>query len=278
MGGFLVLRPANRKDLSTRPPQYLLDELHRLSKLEAKSHQELVDYIEALPMPVPDVISDLLRKEAPSEQTALVSRSRAAMTTYKDAPPVLPCDEPMPRAPVILADGDSPRKRMRGKTTFSQGEAPIATENPPTQSELVASAAEMRASEAATRGIGDLSVASQMLSDSTAREKSGGEQFGERARKKLRRDLENSRALTASLLPNSATAAMSLAPRKRVDANRLHNSWRLHDHDHRAAAASRYSCEHATDDDCAGATLHSSHRRRNRCCGLGRRDLRLSVG
>ena len=43
--GFSVLRPATRKELETRPPQYLLDELRRLEKLEEKSLPELLKYI-----------------------------------------------------------------------------------------------------------------------------------------------------------------------------------------------------------------------------------------
>ena len=41
--GFLVLRPALRKDLSMRPPKYLKDELDRLLQLEEASLQELLD-------------------------------------------------------------------------------------------------------------------------------------------------------------------------------------------------------------------------------------------
>ena len=41
LDGFLVLRPATRSELSARPPQYLLDEIERLEKLELASHEEL---------------------------------------------------------------------------------------------------------------------------------------------------------------------------------------------------------------------------------------------
>ena len=44
--GFLVLRPASRKELSARPPQYLLDEIMRLEELEQLSLTELHSYIE----------------------------------------------------------------------------------------------------------------------------------------------------------------------------------------------------------------------------------------
>ena len=33
INGFLVLRPATRKELESRPPQYLLDELQRLHRI-----------------------------------------------------------------------------------------------------------------------------------------------------------------------------------------------------------------------------------------------------
>ena len=42
--GFLVLRPATRKELETRPPQYLLDELKRLEQLEDASLPTLLKY------------------------------------------------------------------------------------------------------------------------------------------------------------------------------------------------------------------------------------------
>jgi hypothetical protein len=49
LNGFLVLRAATRKELESRPPQYLLDEIQRLLDLEAQSLPELLDYIANLP-------------------------------------------------------------------------------------------------------------------------------------------------------------------------------------------------------------------------------------
>ena len=41
LSGLLILRPATRQELCNRPPQYLLDELDRLSRLEKNSFREL---------------------------------------------------------------------------------------------------------------------------------------------------------------------------------------------------------------------------------------------
>ena len=54
--GFLVLRPATRQELSAKPPQYLLDELARLEALEHNTLDELVTYLDSLPIDVPDNI------------------------------------------------------------------------------------------------------------------------------------------------------------------------------------------------------------------------------
>ena len=81
-GGFLVLRPATRKELSSRPPKYLVDELGRLAKLETSSHQELVEYIASLPMEVPEMIHALLQPDAPHEQTQHVASARASNTAF----------------------------------------------------------------------------------------------------------------------------------------------------------------------------------------------------
>ena len=42
LDGLLILRPATKKELSSRPPKYMLDELDRLEKLEDMSTQELI--------------------------------------------------------------------------------------------------------------------------------------------------------------------------------------------------------------------------------------------
>ena len=76
--GFLVLRPATRKELSTKPPKYLLDELARLEELETKSLQELVDLIESLPISVPDAIRQVLEKDAAQREADAVEVVRKA--------------------------------------------------------------------------------------------------------------------------------------------------------------------------------------------------------
>ena len=43
--GFLVLRPATRKELSAKPPQYIVNEISRLLDLEKSSLSELRNYI-----------------------------------------------------------------------------------------------------------------------------------------------------------------------------------------------------------------------------------------
>ena len=75
--GFLVLRPATRNELSARPPQYLLDELDRLLQLETSSFQELVDYINDLPLNIPDDISHIMLDNAGQRQEAAVAKHRA---------------------------------------------------------------------------------------------------------------------------------------------------------------------------------------------------------
>ena len=59
LDGLLILRPATRKELDSRPPQYLIDEIDRLLKVETQSHEELVNYILVLPTDVPDEILQL---------------------------------------------------------------------------------------------------------------------------------------------------------------------------------------------------------------------------
>ena len=78
MDGFLVLRPATREELSARPPQYLLNELDRLAKLERDSLKELVDYINNLPMEVPAHIGPILASDAAEKEAAAVAAFRAS--------------------------------------------------------------------------------------------------------------------------------------------------------------------------------------------------------
>ena len=68
LGGFLVLRPATRKELSSKPPQYLIDELDRLLRLEDKSYQELIAYIDSLEIEIPSAIQEILDPQAARRQ------------------------------------------------------------------------------------------------------------------------------------------------------------------------------------------------------------------
>ena len=52
--GLLILRPALRHQLSRKPPQNLLDEMDRLQLLEHKTLDELVAYLNSLPISISD--------------------------------------------------------------------------------------------------------------------------------------------------------------------------------------------------------------------------------
>ena len=130
-GGFLVLRPATRKELSSRPLQYLLDELNRLCQLEAQSHQELVDYIGGLPLEVPAMVTDILRLEAPNMQMEHVACARAGNTAYRPSSEASPGSNGFRKRTGqeqtlgIKGTECSPRKRMREKTRILH-EAPLS--------------------------------------------------------------------------------------------------------------------------------------------------------
>ena len=67
--------------MSSRPPQYLLDELDRLLRLEADSHGELVSYIKAAGLDVPLEILELLEIDAAAAQLERVKEVRDGTTT-----------------------------------------------------------------------------------------------------------------------------------------------------------------------------------------------------
>ena len=121
-------------------------------------------------------------------------------------------DHSTQQAPATTADVKPIKKRMRTKTTPN---APLS-QLPSAHTDMAASAAEVRALATEARGIGDVNRARQMSLDSTATMNSGDEQFGERDRKKLRRDLEKSRALTTALRPDHTSAAVSLVPESKT--------------------------------------------------------------
>ena len=76
--GLLVLRPAKREELQTRPPKYLLDELARLEALEKSSLPELLNYITSLQIDIPEIVQNTLAADAVDNEQCLVSAKRAA--------------------------------------------------------------------------------------------------------------------------------------------------------------------------------------------------------
>ena len=73
------MRPTTRNELDARPPQYLIDEIDRLLKLEEQSHDELVRYMD-LTLDVPEEIFRILSKDAPAEEAQRVLQHRQAST------------------------------------------------------------------------------------------------------------------------------------------------------------------------------------------------------
>ena len=129
--GFLVLRPATRAELSARPPKYLMDELERLERLEGSSLQELVDYINTLPMETPEDILNLFHKDAAANECRLVGEHRACAmqkSTVANAVtlPVTPATPPacfaskkdVPLTPPPMTP-PSKRRRLTGKQSLA---------------------------------------------------------------------------------------------------------------------------------------------------------------
>ena len=96
--GLLFLRPATRSELSSQPPQNLLDELKRLQGLEEKTLDELVSYLENLDLNIPQSIREyVLAKDGEERERKLVCEKRTQV----------------PFVPV------KPQKRLHSKTTVS---------------------------------------------------------------------------------------------------------------------------------------------------------------
>ena len=113
--GFLVLRPATRKELSAKPPKYLLDELDRLISIENKSHRELVKYIESLSIDLPPSIKELLSEDAAREQVQQVKMARVHKKSSTVAKTVA-----TPPSATIEGNATPPppkKKRIFGKTS-----------------------------------------------------------------------------------------------------------------------------------------------------------------
>ena len=112
--GILILRPATRKELSSRPPQYLLDELHRLQSLERTSHKELERYITSLPTAIPANILQILRPEITTQQEQTVQAVRA----MRKPEVAMPSRTNEPR--LIHTEPGPTRKRLRTKKKNSR--------------------------------------------------------------------------------------------------------------------------------------------------------------
>jgi len=111
--GFLILRPATREELSTKPPQYLIDELQRLADLESTTLQDLMEYINNLDINVPSHIEDVLKTEAPiiqeMEVKSIRTRNNADHISLKNTNDVSSTIENV-----------ATRKRLRTKTKSSE--------------------------------------------------------------------------------------------------------------------------------------------------------------
>ena len=122
--GFLVLRPATRAELSARPPQYLVDELERLQRLENTSLHELVDYINSLPMETPANILELFDKDAAAAECRRVNEHRArVMQTSTVANPTTPPARSASRKNVPLTPPPMTPPSKRRRLTFKQSPA-----------------------------------------------------------------------------------------------------------------------------------------------------------
>ena len=96
--GLLVLRPATRSELSSQPPQNLLDELERLQGLEEQTLDELVRYLDNLDLNIPQSIREyVLAKDGAEQERKLVSEKRA-------------------QVPYVAV---KPKRRLNSKTTVS---------------------------------------------------------------------------------------------------------------------------------------------------------------
>jgi len=151
--GLLVLRPATREELSARPPQYLLDELERLASLEATSHEDLLAYIDALPMEVPPAILGLLARDAPAAEVRRVrahrdgtgpthrlhTKTQRAVARAKPSPSVraerhdIVPNQTQDTAKRVFANAFSSTEVIGGKASKTQG---LPTHHVPVASEL----------------------------------------------------------------------------------------------------------------------------------------------
>ena len=136
--GLLVLRPAQKEDLNRKPPQYLLDEIDRLLRLERKCTARLASYIQSLGVPVPQQILNLFVQGAEQRELEEVLAARADRAApSSSAPPGLgsASSKRVPSNVSIDAQAGIQRKRRRlyGKQPplpIHSGHLSLPSENP----------------------------------------------------------------------------------------------------------------------------------------------------
>ena len=84
--GLLILRPAERTDLSRKPPQKLIDEIKRLEKLEISSTKRLWQHLQSLPWAIPDCVRALFTEVRSSRQPRQCSAASTQQPASSRAP------------------------------------------------------------------------------------------------------------------------------------------------------------------------------------------------
>ena len=80
--GLLILRPATRRELSAKPPQHLLDEMERLESMEKLTLDELVAYLDSLPIETPEVLrTTVLSKDSVAREREFLKEKRPLRAT-----------------------------------------------------------------------------------------------------------------------------------------------------------------------------------------------------
>ena len=114
--GFCVLRPATRTELSHKPPQYLIDELDRLSRVENACLQELVDYILQLPIEKPTQVMHVLESSSGDDQRKMVAEMRGMRSI---APPQRVSTANKIASVSTVADDVSKQRATKPATSFA---------------------------------------------------------------------------------------------------------------------------------------------------------------
>ena len=158
--GLLILRAAARDELSSRPPKELLDEIDRLLALEAKSHKELVAYMQSLDLILPGEILRILSDEAVTHEEKEVSSVRASSMKIPTS--------------CVNADVSHPQKRLRlrVKTTVRIAVPSLAEEEPKAKRSKPNSLAQPSTIVRGTAGVCDVPVGMPFVTcDSNGRRK-----------------------------------------------------------------------------------------------------------